>query len=416
MKAGWSRFLLAAAAIGLLLATRRRKPNAAPVTKVVIAPQPLIEQPAPSLKRWVVRIAILMLLLGIGGFLVAASGIVPIKASSGHWAITRWFLQFSKSRSIATHTIGIKTPPLTNSWQIVKGAAHYETGCAPCHGSPARARTRIADAMLPVPPTLKDIAGRRESVELFYIVKHGIKFTGMPAWPALGRDDEVWALVAFLNRLPNLGADDYRELAHGNSSIIKPTPRPAPELVIERCARCHGVDGLGRSKGAFPKLAGQKREYLISTLEAYANGSRHSGIMEPIAAALSDRELETVAAYYSELEDWHSLARSNQNPNAVERGRRIVALGIPDRGVPPCAECHLSSDIRNRNYPKIAGQYSEYLELQLTLFKEEKRGGGNYSHLMRRATAGLSKDEIRDLTLYLESASDSESTYILTEK
>ena len=58
-----------------------------------------------------------------------------IKASSGHWAITRWFLNFAKERSVATHTLGKNAPSLEAPWLVVEGATHYETGCRSCHGS-----------------------------------------------------------------------------------------------------------------------------------------------------------------------------------------------------------------------------------------------------------------------------------------
>ena len=66
--------------------------------------------------------------------------------------------------------------------------------------------------MTPHPPDLTSTIPGYEPEELFYVVKHGVKFTGMPAWPALQRDDEVWAMVAFLQILPRLNRAAYREL------------------------------------------------------------------------------------------------------------------------------------------------------------------------------------------------------------
>lgn len=142
-------------------------------------------------KRWLLRGTVLAAVLAAGGFLVAASGIVPIKASSGHWAITAWFLNFSSERSVSTHTIGMSAPPLDDPGLVLRGAGHYETACRPCHGSPVLPQPRVARGMTPPPPYLPPAIPRWEPEELFYIVKHGIKFTGMPAWPAQERDDEV---------------------------------------------------------------------------------------------------------------------------------------------------------------------------------------------------------------------------------
>lgn len=161
------------------------------------------------MKHWPRRTAVMLGGLAIGGFLIAASGIVPIKASSGHWAITDWFLHFAMRRSIATQSLGIESPALDEPGLVLKGAGHYETGCAPCHGSPQRPPT-FAEAMTPRPPHLPPRLSEWSPDDLFYVVKHGVKFTGMPGWSALGRDDEVWAMVAFLRKLPSLAAEDYR--------------------------------------------------------------------------------------------------------------------------------------------------------------------------------------------------------------
>jgi hypothetical protein len=132
------------------------------------------------------------------GVLLLISGIVPIKASSGHWKITAFILDFAKVRSVSTHSWGITPPPLEDDLLITRGAAHYENGCVPCHGGPGRVIPPVMAAMLPTPPELRQRLSRWRPEELFSIVKHGIKFTGMPPWPAQERDDEVWAVVAFL--------------------------------------------------------------------------------------------------------------------------------------------------------------------------------------------------------------------------
>lgn len=254
------------------------------------------------LKQWLWRtakyFALFVTLMTIGGFLVAASGVIPIRASSGHWAITRWLLQFSKQRSVATYTLGMEVPSLDEPSLVLKGAGAYESNCRACHGSPSLRNPRVAQAMTPRPPYLPHTVPQWDADELFYIVKHGIKFTGMPAWPAQQRDDEVWAMVAFLLKFPALNPEEYTRLisaettlrnesATENLSLGKPTPR----AVILNCARCHGADGLGRGVGAFPKLAGQNPDYMYRSLQAYARGERHSGVMEPVVAGLSDEEM-----------------------------------------------------------------------------------------------------------------------------
>ncbi|MDQ3665864.1 MAG: c-type cytochrome [Acidobacteriota bacterium] len=354
--------------------------------------------------------AAFMVLMTLGGFLIAATGIIPIKASSGHWAVTRWFLQFSKQRSVATHTLGIESPSLNEPRLVLKGAGAYENNCRACHGSPSLQYPRVAQQMTPQPPYLPATIPTWEAEELFYIVKHGIKFTGMPAWPARQRDDEVWAMAAFLQRFPSLKDDEYRRLVSGDLAMsgeavsIGGLERPEPRIVVTNCARCHGLDGLGRGLGAFPRLAGQQVRYLDLSLQAYAKSERHSGIMGPIAAGLSIDEMSELARYYSGLSKLPPSPTMPEAASAIERGSVIALQGIPARRIPACVACHGPSDItRNPVYPTLAGQYADYLILQLELFKNESRGGTAYAHLMRAFATRLSPDQMRDVALYYAS-------------
>lgn len=353
---------------------------------------------------------------GLGGFAVAASGVIPIKASSGHWPITAWFLNFGKERSIATHTLGMALPDLADPTLVLRGAGHYETGCRPCHGSPEHTHPPIPAAMTPPPPDLPSIIAERTPEELFYVVRHGIKFTGMPGWPARGRDDEVRAVVAFLLALPALDAAGYRALVYGDvpgyggaESVQElAASAPSPHAALLRCARCHGVDGNGRERAAYPKLAGQPRAYLEHALEAYARGDRPSGMMAPLAAGLEPRELRLLAEHYSRQPRRRSLAA--HDPAAVERGRSIALHGDEARGVPSCADCHgPSAHARNPRYPELAGQLAEYLVDQLELFHEGRRGGSSYVHLMAHVAPRLSADQMRDVAAYYAALDPSEA-------
>ena len=238
-----------------------------------------------------------LLLIGlVVSGIVVVSGVVPIKASSGHWPITKWFLQFSKNQSVATYSQAIETPPLDDPARVLRGAGHYENACATCHGSPLRDRSPVALASTPTPPSLPPLVQQREPRELFYVVKHGILFTGMPAWPTQSRDDEVWDVVAFLIQLPELDRQGYTDL-------VFPEPESNPEPgnlktqtgALESCQRCHGATGAGRGHGAFPHLAGQNQQYLHSALDAYATRERNSGVMQTVAAVLTSEERQSLA-------------------------------------------------------------------------------------------------------------------------
>ena len=345
----------------------------------------------------VVALGVLGLGLAIGGGLVAASGVVPIKASSGHWPITEWLLQFSKRRSIATHSMTITAPPLGDPALVLRGAGHFELGCRPCHGAPGDALATIPQAMTPRPPALSERVPLWRPRELFYIVKHGLKFTGMPAWPAQQRDDEVWALVAFLLRLPAMDRADYLEL------VTETPSESAPEIVTTTCARCHGLDGAGR--GAFPKLAGQRPEYLDRALQAYAGRRRHSGIMGPIATSLTASTRADAVRFYASQPAAPGRAVTGPRP---ARGAAIATRGVPERDIPPCAECHGPAGTPKRAaYPRLEGQYPEYLAQQLTLLQQRRRGGSEYVDLMHSFVDRLTAAQIEDVAQYYGGAAGS---------
>ena len=366
------------------------------------------------MKRWLLHFAVFAATLALGGFLVAASGIIPIKASSGHWPITRWLLKFGMHRSFATHSMGVKPPRLDDPNLILKGATHYDFGCRSCHGSPGGRQPRIAQHMTPEAPGLQPLIAEWKPKELFMLVKHGVKFTGMPAWPSQQRDDEVWAMVAFLQKLPGLDAAGYEQLARGDPAatppiqLLVPTEAGAktPFAVNQSCVRCHGSDGLGRGSSAFPKLAGQRQEYLENAMHAYSSGARHSGIMQPIAAGLGGHVIRELALYYSELPRAGAATRATSQAEAelIALGRTIAHEGVATDRIPACVECHGPIGRRTKpSYPLLSGQPADYLMLQLELFKEGRRGGSDSAHLMREIAPRLSASQMRAVARYFES-------------
>jgi cytochrome c553 len=348
--------------------------------------------------------------MAAGAMIVAAvmviSGVVPIKASSGHWRITAALLDFAKTRSVSTHAWGIDAPPLDDQALVLRGAGQYESGCLPCHGGPGRRLPPVMAAMTPSPPELTDRLVRWAPEELFSIVKHGIKFTGMPAWPVQQRDDEVWAMVAFLRLMPQLDAAAYHGLAYGDANQRS----DAPTAVRNVCWRCHGPDGTGRGPGAFPSLAGQRAEYLYLSLRAFADRNRFSGIMSGIAANLDDNGMRAAAAYYAGLAP---RAGEPADEPSIARGATIASRGVPERDIPACVECHgPTAHPKNPAYPRLAGQHVRYLREQLQLLRERRRGGSANVTLMHVFVDRLRQDEIRDVTLYYGSgATQLSNTY-----
>ena len=113
-------------------------------------------------------------------------------------------------RSVKRRARGIVAPDLQQPARLDRGAGCYRQHCVQCHGGPGQAVSPMARSMQPLPGPLVDAPARWTAGELYWITRHGIKMSGMPAWQQRLPDDDLWAVVAFVMRLPALGTQDYR--------------------------------------------------------------------------------------------------------------------------------------------------------------------------------------------------------------
>ncbi|GLS38620.1 cytochrome c [Mesorhizobium tianshanense] len=341
------------------------------------------------------KLAIALAVLPFVVVLAAWIGFFNVGASSGHWKITEWFLHFAMQSAVRTYALAVDVPAALPRHAIQPAAGHFARGCAICHGAPGEPRSPVVERMLPQPP---DLAGSGEwtDAQLFRIVKHGVRFTGMPAWPTQERDDEVWAMVAFLRELPSMDEATYRDLAYGKRLARPADAAGTLRQVLADCARCHGEDGLGRGP-AIPVLAGQSEAYLLESLRAYAQGGRTSGMMGLPATAAGPQFWPDLAKHFAALPSTQPGGAGD--PALVRRGREIAERGVREASVPACLGCHGRRD-RSPLYPSIAGQPERYIEAQLGLFRAGKRGGTRFGHLMANASKGLADDDIRALAAY----------------
>ena len=366
------------------------------------------------------RITWTRLALGLGALLVVGtgvvlSGVVPVAASSDHWALTRWFLDLAMSRSVSTHSLGVDVPELDDPVLVLRGAGHYDLGCTSCHGRPGQGRSEILLEMTPTPPLLSETLHLWEPAELFYIVRHGVKFTAMPAWPVARREDEVWAMVAFLLELRGMDERGYLQLtlgdvAGGGTSEDHLLPGGASRD-LQTCTRCHGAEGRGRGLGAFPSLAGQSRVYIATSLRAFASGERRSGTMHAVAAPLDSLSIASLAAHFEGRGAVRGVLLT-RGPGeaepapaaAIQRGAQLARRGVPDRKVPACVACHGPTEYsRNPAYPVLPGQYRRYLLDQLRLFAAGRRGGSEFEHLMHAAVRQMTVEQMEDVAAYYAS-------------
>ncbi|MCV0394814.1 MAG: c-type cytochrome [Rhizobiaceae bacterium] len=352
------------------------------------------------------HLAIGLAILPFAAVFVAWIGFFNVGASTGHWKITEWFLHFAMRSAVRTYSLAVDAPETLPREGVQAAAGHYARGCAVCHGAPGERRSAAVREMLPQPPDLQEVlAGDKwNDAELFRIVKHGVRFTGMPAWPTQNRDDEVWAMVAFLRNLPGMDAGTYRDLAYGHDRRPDPTGfHDDFDAALADCARCHGEDGMGRGE-AVPILSGQRVDYLFAALEAYAADTRASGVMQLAASETDPRLYRRLAEHYAEMPRT-GTDRDDADAALAARGREIARRGIPERDVPACVTCHDRPD-RNPVFPSLDGQKRYYLEEQLRLFAEDKRGGTPFRELMAKVAKGLEEADIEALAAYFSGRSD----------
>ncbi|WP_315760507.1 c-type cytochrome [Sphingomonas sp. Y38-1Y] len=303
------------------------------------------------------RVVAVLAALFAAGMLFAWSGLFQVAASSGHWKATEWFLHWVMRNSVKTYSYWQTPEDVRDNTGLVSAGGHFKQACASCHGAPGQRPNPVMQRAMPPAPDLAINATQWTDRQLFWILEHGVKYSGMPAWGAAGRPDEVKRMVAFVRRLSTMTPAQYRTLTEAAAGPQVAGLRPG---LVESCAGCHGNDGLGRGPDV-PVLAGQKAAYLEGALRRYAAGHRASAIMATAAAALSPKEMRLLAGHYAAMPGLRDRALPSTHP--------LLTAGRRDDQLPACASCHAPG----RAYPLIAGQKATYIADRLTNWRGDEK-------------------------------------------
>ena len=162
--------------------------------------------------KFLALIGLLGILGAIGAVVFFCGGFYNVAAIAEEPAMVNWALVQVRQASIARHATETPSVSLADAAVIQAGARAYsDLGCVNCHGAPGLEWAKFSEGLHPDPPDLKKIVEERQPRELFWVVKNGIKMTGMPSFGATGMaDDEVWKIVAFLKKLPTVTAEEYK--------------------------------------------------------------------------------------------------------------------------------------------------------------------------------------------------------------
>ena len=161
--------------------------------------------------RTLLTLLVAAVIVAVGAVAFAYSGLYDVSARAPHSGPIQWLLSKTSDAAVARRAAAIDVPDLSADALALAGINDYQAMCAGCHGVPGEAPSPLARGLNPPAPDLAESAQSLSPAELFWVTKHGIKLTGMPAWGASHDDASLWPVVAFLTRLPELDAEGYRQ-------------------------------------------------------------------------------------------------------------------------------------------------------------------------------------------------------------
>jgi mono/diheme cytochrome c family protein len=155
-----------------------------------------------------VLITLLVLAFVAGAFIY--SGAYNIGADAPHTRFVFAMLDALRDRSTESHANGIAVPSdLNDPKRIAAGAGLYGEMCAQCHLGPGLGKSEISQGLYPAAPELAQPSDLSPA-EMFWTIKHGVKFSAMPAWGKTHNDELIWGTVAFIRQLPKMSPQQYK--------------------------------------------------------------------------------------------------------------------------------------------------------------------------------------------------------------
>jgi mono/diheme cytochrome c family protein len=164
------------------------------------------------MKTVLLTVVAVLAILFLAAVAFVQSGVYDVAASTPDKGFIATALRRTQNSSVERRAQGIQVPRLDDPDMIKRGLIHYYEMCAVCHGAPGGKPSEVAQGLNPYPPELAEKSEPDEAGEWFWIVKHGIKMTGMPAFGVTHSDEEIWAMIAFLQKMPKLSPEEYQKM------------------------------------------------------------------------------------------------------------------------------------------------------------------------------------------------------------
>ena len=187
------------------------------------------------------RTIFMLLLLAATSFMAGAAlfvyfGIYNISAVKQHARPVYSLLEYAMRRSVVVRADEVPVPDLGSAARIRDGAVHYRAQCVQCHGAPGVAPHALAYGMTPMPVNLVSTARTWQPEEIYWVVRNGIKMSGMPAWERRLSDEEIWNVVAFVRKMASMTVPDYAALNKEIAGAVAPVQATAVPAREERAA------------------------------------------------------------------------------------------------------------------------------------------------------------------------------------
>jgi len=193
--------------------------------------------------RTVIILLALVLLAVAGAFAFIYSGAYDVAATSPHSKLVQWALSTTMDHSVQSRAVRVEVPDdLSDPARVRAGAAHYVEGCEGCHAGPGIERSEVSKGLYPPPPDLSHSGEEMSAQEIFWVINHGVKDTGMPAFGPTHDDQAMWSMTAFIKALPTMSAADYAAFAE---SAEGHHPEGAEEEHAEASAADHEPGDAG---------------------------------------------------------------------------------------------------------------------------------------------------------------------------
>ena len=190
------------------------------------------------MRGFVFGVVITLLVITGGVFAVSQFGLYPIGADNPPGSIERAIAGRAMDRYAEKHKPAGDNPVQVGSDSLIAGATEYEEHCAFCHGGAKARISPMQDKLNPPAPQLINRIPHDDDAWLFWVTKHGVRMTGMPAWDGILADDEMWKIIAFIkhsDKLPPEVQSAWQKLAATPGEIEEHTPEQhehRPEKII----------------------------------------------------------------------------------------------------------------------------------------------------------------------------------------